>query len=63
MVGLGGIEPPASSVSRESRMAIQTVNGHQKIKPLNLVKFSSPESAIKAGYVPCKVCKPSMASN
>jgi methylphosphotriester-DNA--protein-cysteine methyltransferase len=30
----------------------------QKISPKNLVKFSSPEQAIKAGYVPCKVCKP-----
>jgi hypothetical protein len=30
----------------------------QKIKPVNLIKFSSPEEAVKAGYVPCKVCKP-----
>ena len=34
----------------------------QKIKPSNLVKFNSPEAAIKAGYVPCKVCRPPMAS-
>ena len=28
------------------------------IKSDNLVKFTSPEEAVKAGYVPCKVCKP-----
>ena len=30
----------------------------QKIGSSNLVKFSSPEMAMKAGFVPCKVCKP-----
>jgi len=30
----------------------------QKINPNNLVKFKSPEDAAKAGYVPCKVCRP-----
>jgi len=30
----------------------------QKIKPENLVKFSSPEQAQKDGYIPCKVCAP-----
>lgn len=30
----------------------------QRIKPSNLVKFDTPEAAINAGYVPCKVCKP-----
>jgi methylphosphotriester-DNA--protein-cysteine methyltransferase len=34
----------------------------QKIKPTNLIKFSSPEEAVKAGYIPCKVCKPPLAS-
>lgn len=34
----------------------------QKIKPENLVKFTSPEEATKAGYIPCKVCKPPMAT-
>ena len=34
----------------------------QKIYPNNLVKFNSPEEATKAGYVPCKVCKPPLAS-
>lgn len=29
-----------------------------KIKPSNLVTFDSPEEAIAAGYIPCKVCKP-----
>jgi hypothetical protein len=30
----------------------------QKIKSENLIKFNSPEEAAKAGYVPCRVCKP-----
>ena len=30
----------------------------QKIKPTNLIIFASPEEAVKAGYVPCKVCRP-----
>ncbi|MDD5451102.1 MAG: Ada metal-binding domain-containing protein [Desulfovibrionales bacterium] len=34
----------------------------QKINPANLIKFKSPEDAIKAGYIPCKVCKPPVAS-
>jgi len=34
----------------------------QKINPKNLIKFNSPEQAIKAGYVPCKVCKPPTSS-
>lgn len=34
----------------------------QKIKPSNLVKFGSPEDATKAGYVPCKICKPPTAT-
>jgi len=34
----------------------------QKISSKNLIKFNTPESAIKAGYVPCKVCKPPTSS-
>ncbi len=34
----------------------------RKINQENLVKFNSPEAAIRAGYVPCKVCKPPAAS-
>ncbi|MDD5023425.1 MAG: Ada metal-binding domain-containing protein, partial [Candidatus ainarchaeum sp.] len=30
----------------------------QKIKPSNLVEFSTPEEAIAAGNIPCKVCNP-----
>lgn len=30
----------------------------QKINPNNLIKFSSPNEATKAGYIPCKVCRP-----
>jgi micrococcal nuclease len=32
----------------------------KKIKPENLVTFTSAQEAIKAGYVPCKVCRPPM---
>jgi len=32
----------------------------QKIKPANLVTFKSAQEAFKAGYVPCKVCRPPM---
>ncbi len=35
----------------------------KKIKPYNLVIFESPEEAIEAGYIPCKVCKPPLPSN
>ena len=34
----------------------------QKIKPENLIKFKSPEEAQKAGYIPCKVCRPPESS-
>lgn len=34
----------------------------QKIKSENLVKFKTPEDANKAGYIPCKVCKPPASS-
>jgi methylphosphotriester-DNA--protein-cysteine methyltransferase len=30
-----------------------------KIKPENLVTFKSAKEALEAGYIPCKVCKPS----
>lgn len=30
----------------------------QKIAPTNLVKFKSTQDAMKAGFKPCKVCKP-----
>lgn len=30
----------------------------KKIKPNNLVVFKSSEDAVKAGYIPCKICKP-----
>ena len=33
-----------------------------KINPTNLIKFRSTEDAIKAGFIPCKVCKPPMTS-
>lgn len=34
----------------------------QRIKPSNIVVFESPEEAIAAGYIPCKVCKPPVKS-
>ena len=30
----------------------------KKISPKNLVTFKNAQEALKAGYVPCKVCKP-----
>jgi methylphosphotriester-DNA--protein-cysteine methyltransferase len=30
----------------------------KKISPKNLVAFKTAEEALKAEYVPCKVCKP-----
>lgn len=30
----------------------------KSIKEIFLIKFSSPEEAIKSGYRPCKVCNP-----
>jgi len=34
----------------------------KKISPANLVTFKSPEEARRRGYVPCKVCNPTAAS-
>lgn len=34
----------------------------QRIKPSNLITFNSPEEAIKAGYQPCKICRPPVSS-
>ncbi len=34
----------------------------QKIKPYNLIIFNSPEEAVKAKYIPCKVCRPPASS-
>ena len=41
---------------------LPTCKSAQKIKPSNLVKFNTPEAAIKAGYIPCKICKPPVFS-
>lgn len=30
----------------------------KKISPKNLITFMTAGEAVKAGYVPCKVCKP-----
>lgn len=35
-----------------------TCSSAQRIKPGNLVVFSSPNDARMAGYIPCKVCRP-----
>ena len=59
---LGFVTYPLSAeywASKEStKYHYPTCKWAQKISPKNLVKFSSPEQATKAGYVPCKVCKP-----
>ncbi len=34
----------------------------QKINPGNVIIFSSPGEAAKAGYIPCKVCRPPAAN-
>ena len=34
----------------------------EKIDAKNMVRFNSPEEAIKAGYKPCKVCVPPRSS-
>lgn len=37
--------------------------GHARgIKPENIIIFNSTEDAVKANYIPCKVCKPPLAS-
>lgn len=38
-----------------------TCRSAQRIKPNNLVVFSSPNEAKMAGYIPCKVCRPPLA--
>lgn len=35
----------------------------KKISPRNLITFSSPEEAIKAGFTPCSVCQPPTVSS
>jgi len=30
----------------------------KRIYPKNLIVFENPESAIKMGYSPCRICKP-----
>ncbi len=34
----------------------------KRINPSNLIKFNSPEEAIKANYIPCKICRPPNSS-
>jgi len=55
----------ASAISAEFWASKKTNKYHYatckwalNIKADNLIKFNSPEEAVKAGYVPCKVCKP-----
>ncbi|MEK6589714.1 MAG: Ada metal-binding domain-containing protein [Nitrospinota bacterium] len=33
----------------------------KKINPKNFIKFKTPEEAVKAGYIPCRVCKPPLS--
>jgi Flp pilus assembly protein TadD len=34
----------------------------KRIKPARLIIFENPEAAVKAGYIPCKYCKPPLPS-
>lgn len=44
-----------------NRYHYPTCSSAQRIKPNNLVVFSSPNEAMMAGYAPCKVCRPPIA--
>ncbi|MEW6408645.1 MAG: Ada metal-binding domain-containing protein [Nitrospirota bacterium] len=48
--------------SKSNKYHYPTCKWAQKINPKNLIVFKSPEDAIKSGYIPCKVCKPPVAS-
>ena len=42
---------------------VESCQWAQKISEDNLVEFDGEDAASKAGYVPCKVCKPSNVSS
>ena len=48
--------------ARSNKYHYPTCVWARKIKPSNLVGFSSPEEAQRSGYVPCKVCRPPLQS-
>lgn len=43
---------------KSNKYHIPSCRWAQKIKPTNLIKFTTSQEAINAGYVPCKVCSP-----
>jgi methylphosphotriester-DNA--protein-cysteine methyltransferase len=44
--------------SKSNRYHRQSCVYTSKISKKNLLFFKTPDQAIKAGYVPCRVCKP-----
>lgn len=57
------IVPPALAAEywasqKSNKYHYPSCSSAKKIKPENLIKFQSPEEAQKAGYVPCKICRP-----
>lgn len=66
--------PPAASQPMEAgakfvgsknskKVHLSTCRWAQKIKPRNLVYFSSYEEAVAAGREPCRTCKPDLAAS
>ncbi|MGB9903488.1 MAG: Ada metal-binding domain-containing protein [Desulfotomaculales bacterium] len=59
---------PEPSQPSQSKKFVGSINSNvyhysscqwaKKISPKNQIWFSSPEEAKKAGYKPCKVCRP-----
>jgi hypothetical protein len=65
------VEPPEGQIRSDFTVAYRYVSSKnsqvfhtpqcrsaKRIKPENLITYSSREEAIKAGKRPCKVCKP-----
>lgn len=46
--------------SKSDKYHYPTCMWAQRIKPENLIKFSSAKEAQEKGYRPCKVCKPAV---
>ncbi len=48
--------------AKSKKYHIPTCRWAKKIKEDNRIVFASPEDAVKAGYEPCKTCKPPLES-
>jgi len=44
--------------AKSNKYHYPTCEWAKKISPQNLDTFKSAQEAVKAGYVPCKICKP-----